>query len=48
MILSEFVIEYAQAVRDIYERVPARKWSEEENRTNKIVFIGHISFLHHS
>ncbi|CAD5313738.1 unnamed protein product [Arabidopsis thaliana] len=30
-----------QAVRDIYEIVPARKWSEEENRTNKIVFIGH-------
>ncbi|AAF98566.1 Contains similarity to cobW protein from Rhodobacter capsulatus gi/7448322 [Arabidopsis thaliana] len=25
-----------QAVRDIYEIVPARKWSEEENRTNKI------------
>ncbi|XP_010417078.1 PREDICTED: COBW domain-containing protein 1 [Camelina sativa] len=30
-----------QAVREIYEIVPARKWSEEESRTNKIVFIGH-------
>ncbi|XP_010527742.1 PREDICTED: putative COBW domain-containing protein 7, partial [Tarenaya hassleriana] len=30
-----------QAVREIYEIVPARKWGEEENRTNKIVFIGH-------
>ncbi|KAF8103861.1 hypothetical protein N665_0183s0037 [Sinapis alba] len=30
-----------QAVKEIYEIVPARKWSEEENRVNKIVFIGH-------
>ncbi|CAH2033882.1 unnamed protein product [Thlaspi arvense] len=29
------------AVKEIYEIVPARKWSEEESRTNKIVFIGH-------
>lgn len=30
-----------QAVREIYEIVPSRKWKEEENQTNKIVFIGH-------
>ncbi|XP_044488058.1 COBW domain-containing protein 1 [Mangifera indica] len=30
-----------QAVREIYEVVPARKWRTDENRTNKIVFIGH-------
>ncbi|KAF5449536.1 hypothetical protein F2P56_029969 [Juglans regia] len=29
-----------QAVREIYEIVPARKWKEEENQMNKIVFIG--------
>ncbi|KAL7110133.1 hypothetical protein ACP275_05G005400 [Erythranthe tilingii] len=29
-----------QAVREIYEIVPARKWKDEENRINKIVFIG--------
>ena len=29
-----------QAVREIYEIVPARKWEKEENRMNKIVFIG--------
>ncbi|GAB4840105.1 hypothetical protein Ancab_020865 [Ancistrocladus abbreviatus] len=29
-----------QAVREIYEIVPARRWESEENRTNKIVFIG--------
>lgn len=39
------VIEYAQAVKEIYEIVPARKWSDEENRVNKIVFIGQISFF---
>ncbi|CAL5188614.1 unnamed protein product [Lathyrus oleraceus] len=30
-----------QAVRELYEIVPARKWKKEENRVNKIVFIGH-------
>ncbi|KAK2636087.1 hypothetical protein Ddye_030879 [Dipteronia dyeriana] len=30
-----------QAVREIYEIVPARKWKTEENQMNKIVFIGH-------
>jgi len=30
-----------QAVREIYEIVPARKWKGEENQMNKIVFIGH-------
>ncbi|KAF5745432.1 hypothetical protein HS088_TW07G01016 [Tripterygium wilfordii] len=30
-----------QAVREIYEIVPARRWKEEEKQMNKIVFIGH-------
>ncbi|KAJ7943359.1 COBW domain-containing protein 1 [Quillaja saponaria] len=30
-----------QAVRELYEIVPARKWKTEENRMNKLVFIGH-------
>ncbi|KAI4314087.1 hypothetical protein L6164_027027 [Bauhinia variegata] len=30
-----------QAVKELYEIVPARKWAKEENRMNKIVFIGH-------
>lgn len=29
-----------QAVRELYEIIPSRKWKEEENRLNKIVFIG--------
>ncbi|XP_047322044.1 COBW domain-containing protein 1 [Impatiens glandulifera] len=29
-----------QAVREIYEIVPTRKWTKEESRMNKIVFIG--------
>ncbi|KAL8532430.1 hypothetical protein ACS0TY_008873 [Phlomoides rotata] len=29
-----------QAVREVYEIVPTRKWQDEENRVNKIVFIG--------
>ncbi|KAI3970813.1 hypothetical protein MKX01_024460 [Papaver californicum] len=29
-----------QAVREIYEIVPARRWQEKEERTVKIVFIG--------
>jgi len=31
-----------QAVRELYEIVPARKWKNEENRMNKIVFIGNM------
>uniref|UniRef100_A0A803QPV5 CobW C-terminal domain-containing protein n=1 Tax=Cannabis sativa TaxID=3483 RepID=A0A803QPV5_CANSA len=30
-----------QAVKEIYEIVPARDWKNEETRINKIVFIGH-------
>ncbi|XP_059447549.1 uncharacterized protein LOC132178969 isoform X2 [Corylus avellana] len=30
-----------QAVREIYEIVPSRKWKGEESQMNKIVFIGH-------
>ncbi|KAK9233029.1 hypothetical protein WN943_023278 [Citrus x changshan-huyou] len=30
-----------QAVKEIYEIVPARKWRAEEKQINKIVFIGH-------
>ncbi|WCJ22134.1 Cobalamin biosynthesis CobW-like protein [Euphorbia peplus] len=29
-----------QAVREIYDIVPARKWKDSENQLNKIVFIG--------
>lgn len=29
-----------QAVREVYEVVPAREWSEMQSRMNKIVFIG--------
>lgn len=29
-----------QAVKEIYEIVPSRKWKSQENKTNKIVFIG--------
>ncbi|XP_062188233.1 uncharacterized protein LOC133891521 [Phragmites australis] len=29
-----------QAVREVYEIVPAREWSEAQSRVNKIVFIG--------
>ncbi|KAJ4827870.1 hypothetical protein Tsubulata_020362 [Turnera subulata] len=30
-----------QAVREIYDIIPARQWRSEENQINKIVFIGH-------
>lgn len=30
-----------QAVREIYEIIPSRKWKGEESQMNKIVFIGH-------
>ncbi|GER40571.1 COBW domain-containing protein [Striga asiatica] len=29
-----------QAVREVYEIVPSRNWKDDENRINKIVFIG--------
>ena len=29
-----------QAVREVYEVLPAREWSKTESRTNKIVVIG--------
>jgi len=31
-----------QAVRELYEIVPSRKWEKEEKRINKIVFIGNL------
>lgn len=31
-----------QAVREVYEIVPTRKWKDGENRINKIVFIGRL------
>nr|XP_027188002.1 COBW domain-containing protein 1 isoform X2 [Cicer arietinum] len=34
-------IDLDKAVRELYEIVPARKWGKEENKINKIVFIGH-------
>lgn len=34
-----------QAVREIYEIVPSRKWKDDENRINKVVFIGIELFL---
>lgn len=34
------VIFILQAVREVYEIVPTRKWKNEETRVNKIVFIG--------
>ncbi|XP_051144625.1 uncharacterized protein LOC127260755 [Andrographis paniculata] len=30
-----------QGVREVYEIVPSRNWKDGEERTNKIVFIGH-------
>ncbi|KAB5544560.1 hypothetical protein DKX38_012672 [Salix brachista] len=30
-----------QAVRELYDIVPARQWRSDENQTNKVVFIGH-------
>nr|CAB3454856.1 unnamed protein product [Digitaria exilis] len=33
-------VNLAKAVREVYEVVPARKWSETESRINKIVVIG--------
>eukprot|EP00267_Zea_mays_P043790 XP_020395925.1 uncharacterized protein LOC100216864 isoform X3 [Zea mays] len=38
VLMSDFAL--MQAVREVYEVVPARKWSETESRMNKIVVIG--------
>lgn len=35
-------MKYWQAVREIYEIVPARDWKKEEKPMNKIVFIGNV------
>jgi hypothetical protein len=35
-----------QAVREVYEVVPARRWSEMESRMNKIVVIGKTPTYH--
>lgn len=40
LLLFIYFSENVQAVRELYEIVPARKWEREENRMNKIVFIG--------
>lgn len=39
-ILNSDQLHTLQAVREIYEIVPTRKWKEDENHMNKIVFIG--------
>ena len=41
VLISDFAL--MQAVREVYEVVPARKWSETESRMNKIVVIGKTS-----
>uniref|UniRef100_A0A453B5P7 CobW C-terminal domain-containing protein n=1 Tax=Aegilops tauschii subsp. strangulata TaxID=200361 RepID=A0A453B5P7_AEGTS len=38
--LLKSVFALMQAVREVYEVVPAREWSETQSRMNKIVFIG--------
>jgi hypothetical protein len=38
--LLKSVFALMQAVREVYEVVPAREWSDTQSRTNKIVFIG--------
>ncbi|CAD6223213.1 unnamed protein product [Miscanthus lutarioriparius] len=38
VLISDFAL--MQAVREVYEVVPARKWSETESHMNKIVVIG--------
>ncbi|KAF8040414.1 hypothetical protein BT93_B2598 [Corymbia citriodora subsp. variegata] len=40
-VLNSNMLHTLQAVKEIYEIVPARKWKEQENPMNKIVFIGH-------
>ncbi|KAK9105355.1 hypothetical protein Scep_022199 [Stephania cephalantha] len=39
-ILNSDQLHTIQAVREIYEIVPARKWQQHDNPINKIVFIG--------
>lgn len=39
-ILGSDEVHIIQAVRDLYEIIPGRKWKAGENRINKIVFIG--------
>ncbi|XP_058194874.1 uncharacterized protein LOC131311429 isoform X1 [Rhododendron vialii] len=39
-ILDSDQLHTLQAVREIYEITPTRKWRDEDNQTNKIVFIG--------
>ena len=46
--LNFLLLNVWQAVREIYEIVPARKWRAEEKQMNKIVFIGnHLMVLLH-
>ncbi|KMZ66853.1 Cobalamin synthesis protein P47K [Zostera marina] len=40
-VLNSDKLHTLQAVREIYDIVPTREWNKDENRTNKIVFIGH-------
>lgn len=35
-----YLLAISQAVKEIYDIVPARDWKERETRMNKIVFIG--------
>ncbi|KAK6921929.1 Cobalamin (vitamin B12) biosynthesis CobW-like, C-terminal [Dillenia turbinata] len=39
-VLNSDQLHTLQAVREIYEIVPARKWQKEEKQINKVVFIG--------
>lgn len=36
------LLNVVQAVREIYDIVPSRAWKKEENRMNRIVFIGNV------
>ncbi|XP_042412740.1 COBW domain-containing protein 1-like [Zingiber officinale] len=40
-ILNSDQLHTLQAVREVYEIVPARRWSQGEKQMSKIVFIGH-------
>ncbi|KAK9277365.1 hypothetical protein L1049_006907 [Liquidambar formosana] len=44
-VLNSDQLHTLQAVREIYEIVPARKWKGEESQLNKIVFIGKALIL---
>ncbi|XP_048137076.1 COBW domain-containing protein 1 [Rhodamnia argentea] len=41
-VLNSDMLHTLQAVKEIYEIVPTRKWKEQENPMNKIVFIGDV------